>query len=97
MEPAKRLGSEVEGKARLDSIAAIYAQRAGISLAQGGDAGVGCASAGGAIMNSEEFLKFQAEQQQFAEQLNVAYLSLSGSSVLWCLRAISKGCFTCAN
>ncbi|THH15787.1 hypothetical protein EW146_g4747 [Bondarzewia mesenterica] len=68
MEPAKRLGSEAEGKAWLDSVVAIYAQRAGISLAQGGAAGGGGASGGGAVINSEEFLKFQAEQQQFAEQ-----------------------------
>lgn len=32
MEPAKRLGSEAEGKAWLDSAAQVYAQRVGISL-----------------------------------------------------------------
>jgi fatty acid synthase subunit alpha len=32
MEPAKRVGSEAEGKAWLDSVAEAYAQRVGISL-----------------------------------------------------------------
>ena len=69
MEPAKRLGSEAEGKAWLDTAAQVYAQRVGISLSVGG-AGGGSAggSSGGAVMNSEEFLKFQAEQYEFAHQ-----------------------------
>jgi hypothetical protein len=32
MKPAKRLGSEAEGKAWLDAVAQIYAQRVGITL-----------------------------------------------------------------
>jgi hypothetical protein len=43
MEPAKRLGSEAEGKAWLDSAAQVYAQRVGISLSSGGSG----SSAGG--------------------------------------------------
>ncbi|KAH7913599.1 hypothetical protein BJ138DRAFT_606981 [Hygrophoropsis aurantiaca] len=68
MEPAKRLSSESEGKAWVDSVVAAYAQRSGISLTSGG-AGAGAGSgAGGATINSEEFLKFQAEQEKFAAQ-----------------------------
>ena len=68
MEPAKRLGSEAEGKAWLDSAAQVYAQRVGISLSTGGGGGSAGGSSGGAVMNSEEFLKFQAEQYEFAHQ-----------------------------
>src|SRR6267142_610722 len=68
MEPAKRLGSEAEGKAWLDAAAQVYAQRVGISLSAGGGSGSGGGSSGGAVMNSEEFLKFQAEQYEFAHQ-----------------------------
>ncbi|CAE6460687.1 unnamed protein product [Rhizoctonia solani] len=67
MEPAKRLGSEVEAKSWLDSVATEYARQAGITLSSGGGGG-GAAAGGGAVMNSEEFLKFQAEQQLFAAQ-----------------------------
>jgi fatty acid synthase subunit alpha len=68
MEPAKRLGSESEGKAWLDAAAQVYAQRVGISLSTGGAGGGAGGSSGGAVMNSEEFLKFQAEQHDFAHQ-----------------------------
>jgi fatty acid synthase subunit alpha len=68
MEPAKRLGSEVEGKAWLDTAAQVYAERVGISLSTGGGGGSAGGSSGGAVMNSEEFLKFQAEQHQFVHQ-----------------------------
>jgi 3-oxoacyl-ACP reductase-like protein len=68
MEPAKRLGSEAEGKAWLDAAAQVYAQRVGISLSAGGGGGSAGGSSGGAVMNSEEFLKFQAEQHEFAHQ-----------------------------
>jgi len=68
MEPAKRLGSEAEGKAWLDAAAQVYAQRVGISLSTGGGGGSTGGSSGGAVMNSEEFLKFQAEQYEFAHQ-----------------------------
>lgn len=68
MEPAKRLGSEAEAKTWLDSVAAAYAQQAGISLSSGGAGGGAAAGGGGAVMNSEEFLKFQTEQRLFAAQ-----------------------------
>lgn len=65
MEPAKRLGSEPEAKAWLDTVAAAYAKQAGISLSSSAASGSGGGS-GGAVMNSEEFLKFKAEQEEFA-------------------------------
>lgn len=68
MEPAKRLGSEVEAKAWLDSVAAAYAQQAGITLSSGGSGGGGGAASGGAVMNSEEFDKFKAEQHEFTSR-----------------------------
>jgi len=63
MEPAKRLGSEVEGKAWLDTAAQVYAERVGISLSTGGGGGSAGGSPGGAVMNSEEFLKFPNVKQ----------------------------------
>ncbi|KAG8213088.1 hypothetical protein J3R82DRAFT_11484 [Butyriboletus roseoflavus] len=68
MEPAKRLSSEVEGKAWLDTVVGAYAQRSGISLSSGGSGGSGGGGVGGAMINSEEFLKFKAEQDRFAAQ-----------------------------
>jgi fatty acid synthase subunit alpha, fungi type len=68
MEPAKRLGSEAKGKAWLDAVAQAYAQRVGISLSSGGGDGGSGFSSGGAVLNSEEFLKFQAKQHDFAHQ-----------------------------
>ncbi|KAF8656258.1 hypothetical protein AX16_002694 [Volvariella volvacea WC 439] len=68
LEPPKRLGSEQEAKAWLDSVVNVYAQRSGISLAAPGSGGAGGGSSGGAVINSEEFLKFQAEQEAFAAQ-----------------------------
>ena len=68
VEPAKRLGSEAEAKAWLDGVVSIYAQRSGITLSSGSSTGPGGGEGGGAVMNSEEFLKFQAEQYQFAGQ-----------------------------
>ncbi|KAI5122922.1 hypothetical protein M0805_007600 [Coniferiporia weirii] len=68
MEPPKRLGSEAEAKAWLDSIVPIYASKAGVSLSQGGSAGGGGGSSGGAVINSEEFIKFQADQEKFVSQ-----------------------------
>ncbi|PCH42040.1 fatty acid synthase [Wolfiporia cocos MD-104 SS10] len=74
MEPAKRLGSEAEAKAWLDTLVAAYAQRAGISLSSGGAGAGGAAAAGGPTINSEEFLKFQAEQEWFASQQVELYM-----------------------
>ena len=68
MEPAKRLGSEAEGKTWVDGVAAAYAQRAGITLSSGSAGGAGGGASGGAVINSEEFNKFQAEQEQLAAQ-----------------------------
>ncbi|KAG9315241.1 hypothetical protein JVU11DRAFT_4375 [Chiua virens] len=67
-EPAKRLSSEVEGKAWLDTVVKVYAQRSGISLSSGGSGGPSGGGAGGTMINSEEFLKFKAEQDRFAAQ-----------------------------
>ncbi|KAI0342734.1 fatty acid synthase [Trametopsis cervina] len=74
MEPAKRLGSEADAKAWLDGVVAVYAQRAGISLSSGAAGGAGGAAGGGAVINSEEFVKFQAEQEQFARQQIEVYM-----------------------
>jgi fatty acid synthase subunit alpha len=67
MEPTKRLGSEAEAKSWLDGVVSTYAKRSGISLSAGNASGGG-GPVGGAMINSEEFLKFQAEQEQFAAQ-----------------------------
>ena len=74
VEPPKRLGTEAEAKAWLDGVVTVYAQRAGISLSSGAAAGGGGSGAGGPVINSEEFLKFQAEQQQFARQQIEVYM-----------------------
>jgi len=75
MEPTKRLGSEAEAQAWLDSMAAAYAQLNGISLSSGGTAGgAGGGGSGGAVINSEEFLKFQTEQERFAAQQIEVYM-----------------------
>ncbi|KAJ3909294.1 fatty acid synthase alpha subunit reductase [Lentinula edodes] len=69
MEPAKHLGSEVEAKTWLDGVVSAYAQRSGISLASpGAGGGGGGGGSGGAVINSEEFTKFQAEEERFAAQ-----------------------------
>ena len=68
MDLVNRLGFEAEGNAWLDAAAQVYAQRVGISPSSGsGDGGSGCSS-GEAVMNSEEFLKFQAEQHDLTHQ-----------------------------
>ena len=68
MEPAKHLGLEPKAKAWLDTVVATYAQRSGILLSVAGAGGASGGGGGGATINSEEFLKFQAEQEQFAAQ-----------------------------
>ncbi|EJD06870.1 fatty acid synthase [Fomitiporia mediterranea MF3/22] len=73
MEPAKRLGSEAEAKAWLDSIVPIYAARSGVTLSQGGGAAAG-GGGGGAVINSEEFLKFKADQDKFVSQQIELYM-----------------------
>ena len=84
MEPAKQLGSEVDAKVWLDTVVTVYAQRSGIALSAGGSGGSGSGGAQGATINSEEFLKFQAEQEFAAQhvELYMQYLkhdSRSGS------------------
>lgn len=76
-EPAKRLGSEAEAKAWLDTVAAAYAKQAGISLSSGGGGG-SAGGGGGAVMNSEEFLKFKAEQEDFAARHVELYMRYLG-------------------
>ena len=68
MEPMKHLRSEPEGKAWLNTVVVAYAQHSGISLSATG-AGGGSSSGGeSAMINSKEFLKFQAKQEQSAAQ-----------------------------
>ncbi|KAK0213643.1 fatty acid synthase alpha subunit-like protein, partial [Armillaria fumosa] len=77
MEPPKRLASEPEAKTWLDSVVAVSAQRSGISLSAPSAGGGRGGGSGGPTINSEEFLKFQADQEQFAAQhieLYVRYL-----------------------
>ena len=52
----------MKGKAWLDAAAQVYAKCVGISLSTSGSSGSTGGSSGGAVMNSKEFLKFQAEQ-----------------------------------
>ena len=68
MEPAKRFALEAEARAWLDYIVPIYAAKAGVSLSQGGTASGGGGCGGGAVINSEEFLQFQADQEKFVSQ-----------------------------
>jgi fatty acid synthase subunit beta len=67
-EPAKRLGSEADAKAFLDSVAQSYASYSGITLSQGGAGGGGGGGGGGAVMNSEEFDKFVIKQEEQAQR-----------------------------
>ncbi|KAF8638240.1 hypothetical protein AX17_002262 [Amanita inopinata Kibby_2008] len=76
-EPPKRLASEAEAKAWLNTVVSVYAQRSGISLAAPGSVGSGVSSSGVTI-NSEEFLKFQADQHQFAAQHVELYMRYLG-------------------
>ena len=62
IDPAKQYGSELEAKAWLDTVVATYAQRSGISLSAAGAGGASGGGGGGATINSEEFLKFKAKQ-----------------------------------
>ncbi|KAF8632253.1 hypothetical protein AX15_002000 [Amanita polypyramis BW_CC] len=76
-EPPKRLGSDTDAKAWLDGIVPAYAQRSGITLASAGTGSPGSPAAGVTI-NSEEFLKFQADQHQFAAQHVELYMRYLG-------------------
>ena len=68
LKPPKRLASKAEGKNWVDGVVSVYAQRSGISLASPGAGGASRGSGGGTVINSEEFLKFQSDQQKFAAQ-----------------------------
>jgi len=60
-----------------DAAAQVYAQHVGISLSSGGSGGSSGGSFRGVVVNSEEFLKFQAERRESAYQqidLYVRYL-----------------------
>ena len=83
LEPPKRLASEAEGKSWLDGVVSIYAQRSGISLAAPGSGGVSGGGGGGATINSEEFLKFQADQRKFAAQHVELYMSEINNKNSW--------------
>jgi fatty acid synthase subunit alpha, fungi type len=79
MEPAKRIGSEPEAKTWLDGVVAVYAQRSSISLTSGAAGrGGGSGSAGAVTINSEEFVKFQKEQEQSAAQHIELYMRYLG-------------------
>ena len=78
LEPPKRLASEAEGRSWLDGVVSVYAQRSGISLAAPGAGGTSGGGGGGATINSEEFLKFQADQQKFAAQHVELYMRYLG-------------------
>ncbi|KAG0657455.1 3-oxoacyl-[acyl-carrier-protein] synthase, partial [Rhodotorula mucilaginosa] len=68
MEPEKRLGSEADAKAWLDSVASAYAAQAGISLGAAGGGGGGGAIGGGMIINTEQLDKLQEKQDNFVSQ-----------------------------
>ena len=55
------------GPQRADGVF-LFGARSGISLPSDSSYGSGGVGGGGAAMNSEEILKFQAEQHQFAAQ-----------------------------
>ena len=78
LEPPKRLTSEAEGKSWLDGVVSVYAQRSGISLVAPGAGGAAGGGGGSATINSEEFLKFQADQQKFAAQHVELYMRYLG-------------------
>ena len=77
-EPPKRFASEVEAKAWLDNVVSNYAQRAGISLSSGGTMSGGGGGSNNAVINSEEFLEFQADQNNFAAQQIEVYMRYLG-------------------
>ena len=92
MAPAKRLASDPEAKAWLDTVVTTYAQRSGIQLSAEGAVGGGNGSQG-ATINNEESLKFQADQEQFAVQhikLYMRYLKPDSCSGYMAFRTASQ-------
>ena len=71
MEPMKCLRSEPKGKAWLNTIVVAYTQHSGISLSATGTGGGSSGGGGSAMINSEEFLKFQAKQEQSAQHVKL--------------------------
>ena len=71
-EPLLNLPNDLLPKRKnwLDGVVSVYAQRSGISLASPGAGGTSGGGAG-AIINNEEFLKFQSDQQKFTAQISV--------------------------
>ena len=67
-EPAKRIGSEPEAKAWLDTIAQQYAASAGISLSTGGSGGGGGGGGGGAAISAEELEKLRSTEHDHARR-----------------------------
>jgi 3-oxoacyl-ACP reductase-like protein len=68
MEPPKRLGSEGEAQAWLDTVAASYAQAAGISLSSGGGGGGASGGGGGAMIDNAVFEAFTSQQEEFVSR-----------------------------
>lgn len=60
MEPAKRLGSEGDTKACLDTVAQAYAQQSGITLSSGGGVAASGGSSGGAVVDCLSFSTIQS-------------------------------------
>lgn len=80
-EPAKRLGSDVEGKAWLDSAVTAYSAQAGIQLSQGGSGGGSGGGGGGATISSEELEKLESRHNDHARrqiQILERYINIDG-------------------
>ncbi|KAI8318051.1 hypothetical protein GQ54DRAFT_323123 [Martensiomyces pterosporus] len=73
MEPASRLGSEADAKAWLDSVAQVYAKRAGVTYSPASASASGASgNAAAVVINSAEFERAQREQREHAlQQLEV--------------------------
>ncbi|GAA5924777.1 hypothetical protein JCM1841_004145 [Sporobolomyces salmonicolor] len=77
-EPEKRLGSEAEAKAWIDSVASAYASQAGISLGGGGGGGGGAVGGMGMMIDTEQLDKMQAKQDDFVSQQVEVFLRYLG-------------------
>ena len=90
MELPKLLVSKPEAKTWLDSVTAAYTRSAGVSLSSGGGA---AGSSAGPVVNSEEFIKFQATQHEFAKQQVELYMCHPdlGTRAGHCTAGVEKG------
>ncbi|MCO5566160.1 hypothetical protein L7F22_019836 [Adiantum nelumboides] len=80
-EPAKRLGSDPEAKAWLDSAVQAYASSAGLQLSQAGAGGGGGGGGGGATISSEELEKLESRHNEHARrqiQILERYIGIDG-------------------